>query len=194
MPENSKLEESLKYVIESCVNLEELNFNSCSIDCDPKFLDYFSNNCTPSILKLDLCKVKNYDDNALCQLVKRCSKLQTLDIRGTEVTWYGISAIIDNLPRLEYLALPLKIGYELGLENKIDMLKMEKLRSMKQLKCLLIDMTDIDEILAKEMPQLIRPEDGYFNVGAMDDSRHKQVEFLPPTRRSQELQSESESE
>ena len=124
--------------------------------------------------------------------MKRCSKLQTLDIRGTEVTWYGISAIIDNLPRLEYLALPLKIGYELGLENKIDMLKMEKLRSMKQLKCLLIDMTDIDEILAKEMPQLIRPEDGYFNVGAMDDSGHKQVEFLPPTLRSQELQSESE--
>ena len=40
---------------------------------------------------------------------------------------------------------------------------------MKQLKCLLIDspIDEYNEILAKEMPQLIRPEDGYFNVGVI---------------------------
>ena len=57
--------------------------------------------------------------------------------------------------------MPSKIGEELGLGNKIDMLKMEKLRSMKELKCLLIGEVDenpkYQEMLVKEMPQLIRP-------------------------------------
>ena len=80
------------------------------------------------------------------------------------------------------------------------MLKMEKLRSMKQLKCLIIvsDSGEPDlkyhEILAKEMPQLIRPpKNGHFSVALIDDSGHKQVEFLEDFR-SQELEFESESE
>jgi hypothetical protein len=131
-----------------------------------------------------------YNDKALCKLVKRCSNLQTLDLRGTKVTWHGLSAIIDNLPCLEYLALPRKIGKELGLKNEIDMLKMEKLRTMKQLKCLVIDSfnsRNYREMLAKEMPQLIRPENVDFCVGRIYDSGRKQIEFLPPTLRSQEL-------
>ena len=167
-------------------------------------LDYLSDNLTPSILKLGLFGNTNYNDKALRKLVKRCSNLQTLDIGGTKVTWYGLSAIIDNLPCLECLALPLKIREELGLENKIDMLKMDKLRSMKQLKCLLIDRITVNgfghlryhEILAKEMPQLIRPENAYFYVGGIDDSGRKKVEFLPPTLgiRQELVLLESESE
>ena len=117
-------------------------------------------------------------------MVKRCCKLQILYIDGTKVTWYGLSAIIDNLACLECLALPLKIREELGLENEIDMLKMDKLRSMKQLKCLVIvsdsGCTNLKyhEMLAKEMPQLIRPEFDYSNVARIDDSGHKQVQFL----------------
>ena len=152
--------------------------NSGLIDSD---LDYLSDNVTSSILKLDLYGNTNYNDMALCKLVKRCSKLQTLELSGTKVTWHGLSAIIDNLPCLENLALPWKIGEELGLENEIDMLKMEKLRLMKQLKCLIFVSDDdlkYHEILAKEMPQLIRPEAGQFSVASIDDSGHKQVEFL----------------
>ena len=176
--------ESLDCIFESCVNLEELELIFSG--SDPSLADYLSNNLTPSILKLDLYGFENYDDNALCKLVKRCSNLQTLNIGGTKVTWYGLCAIIDNLPCLECLALPLKISEELGLENEIDMLKMEKLRSMKQLKRLII-LSDsachnlkYHEILAKEMPQLIRPEFDYSNVARIDDSGHKQVEFLSP--------------
>ena len=183
LPDNFELNrESLGYIVESCVNLEELGMPYCDLlDSD---LDYLSDNLTPSILKLDLFGNTNYNDKALCKLVKRCSKLQTLDIGGTKVTWYGLSAIIDNLPCLECLALPLKIREELGLENEIDMLKMEKLCSMKQLKCLVIvsdsGCTNLKyhEMLAKEMPQLIRPEFDYSNVARIDDSGHKQVEFL----------------
>ena len=201
LPENIELnKESLEYIFESCVNLEEFGMPYCDLlNSSPSLADYFSINLAPSILKLDLCGVENYDDNALCKLAKRCQKLQTLDIRGTKVTWYGLSAILDNLPCLEYLALPSKIGKELGLENEIDILKMEKLRSMKQLKCLLIDRITVNgfghlryhEILAKEMPQLIRPENAYFYVGGIDDSGRKKVEFLPPTLGIR-LESESE--
>ena len=187
--------ESLEYIVESCVNLEVLDVG-CNIHfSDPSSLDYLSNNLTTAILKLSLFDVENYDDNALCKLVKQCSKLQHLDIRGTKVTWNGVSAIIDNLHFLECLALPSKIGEELGLAtNKIDMLKMEKMRKMKQLKYLLIDSVNyLDEMLysmdkinnhnmlANEMPQLINSEDSIFEVATIDYSGHKQVEFLSPT-------------
>ena len=82
---------------------------------------------------------------------------------------------------LEYLVVPSKIGEELGLGNKVDMLKIEKLRSMKELKCLGIgeidDIPNYNEMLAKEMPQLIR----YSDTDLMALTRgHKQVEFLSP--------------
>ena len=164
-PEFELNRESLDCIFESCVNLEELRLGSSA--SDPSLADYLSSNLTPSILKLDIYWFDNFDDNALCKLVKQCSKLQMLDIRGTEVTWDGLSTIIDNLRDLEFLAVPSEIGEELGLENKIDMLKMEKLRSMKELKCLLIGDPDenrkYQEILVKEMPQLIRPEFEYLH-------------------------------
>ena len=185
--------ESLDYIL-SCFKLEELCIGANYVNTmalfdtlyDPSFLNYISDNLTPSILKLDLSDVKIFNDNALCKLVSRCSKLQTLDIRGSKVTWNGVSAIIDNLQCLEYLAVPSRIGEELGLGNKIDMLKMEKLRSMKQLKCLLIGNPNryrtYNEILVKEMPHLIIPKDDcYFCVAMIDDSEHKEVEFLSPT-------------
>ena len=188
LPQNFRLNrESLGYIVESCVNLEELDmsYHDHLLDSD---LDYLSVNLAPSTLKLDLCGVENYDDHALCKLVKRCSNLQTLDISCTKVTWYGLSAIIDNLPCVEYLSVPSGIGKELGLLNEIDMVKMEKLRSMKQLKCLIL--TDSDgypdmdlkyhKILVKEMPHLIRTADDYFYVGWIDNTGHKQVEFLSP--------------
>ena len=181
VPQEFELDrESLDCIFESCVNLEELALYCFA--SDPSLADYLSNNLTPSILKLDLYGFKNYDDNALCKL--RCSKLQMLNIWDTKVTWYGLSSIIDNLRDLEYLAVPFKIGEELGLGNEIDMLKMEKLRSMKKLKCLLIgeNPDNYHEMLAKEMPQLIRPEEEYFQVPRWDfTTGHKLVEFLSPT-------------
>ena len=177
--------ESLEYIVKSCVNLEELHLGSCILDqYDQSFKNCVSNNLTPSILKLRLDK--NYiDDDAVCKLVKRCSKLQTLDISYTEITWYGLNAIIDNLHCLEYLALPEEIGEELFLGNKIDMVKMERLKKMKQLKCLLMEDSATgapiyQEILTKEMPQLIRSTwDDFLIAAIIDDARQKQVEFLP---------------
>ena len=180
--------ESLEYIVKSCVNLEELDliFVDCDHQYDQSFSDFISKNLTPSILKLSLYfNENNWEDDAVCKLVKRCSKLQTLDISFTDITWYGLCAIIDNLHCLEYLALPEELGEEL-FGNKIDIVKMEKIQEMKQLKCLLINSANgkpaYQEILTKEMPQLIRSDWDDFRIAANDDARHKQVEFLPQYR------------
>ena len=135
---------------------------------------------------MNLFYAENYNDDAVCKLVKRCSKLQALDISYAEITWYGVSAIIDNLNCLEYLALPEEIGEELYLGNKIDMIKMERLKKLKQLKCMLINSAhylNYQEIFTKEMPQLIKSNWDDFRIATIDDARQKQVEFLPTNYR-----------
>ena len=64
-----------------------------------------------------------------------------------------------------------------------DYLSNKKLRSMKELKCLSIGGVNYHEMIAKEMPQLIRPEIKYFHVPRWDLTmgHSKQVEFLSPT-------------
>ena len=184
-------------------------------DSDTSSADYFSKNLTPSILRLELCGVKNYDDNALCKLAKRCSKLKTLDIRDTKVTWHGLSASIENLQCLEYLAIPEKIGEEFGLPNNMDMNTMQKLRSMKKLKMLLIGMRSIYnthyKILfkgGKEMPRLIRPrpykerlfsrpveaDEEHFLMARATEIGFKKVEFLSPIVYDEEEDEEEDSD
>lgn len=200
------------YIAEYCINLEELDIYDNELD--PCSAEYLSENLTPSLLRLNLFCVIQFDDNALCKLVKRCSKLQTLDIRDTKVTWHGLSASIENLQCLEYLAVPDRIGEEFGLPNNMDMNMMQKLRSMKQLKMLLIGMRSTYnthyKILFKgdkEMPQLIRPtpyEESLFNRPVEDEEEYfltarateigfKKVEFLSPIVYEDE-QEDSDSE
>ena len=49
-------------------------------------------------------------------------------------TFLAAYVCIDNLHFLEELALPMQIREELGFPDNIDLVKMEKLRSMKQIK------------------------------------------------------------
>ena len=143
------------------------------------------------------------------------SDQETLDIRDTKVTWHGLSANIENLQCLEYLAIPEKIGEEFGLPNNMDMNMMQKLRSMKQLKMLLIGMRSTYnthyKILFKgdkEMPQLIRPtpyEESLFNRPVEDEEEYfltarateigfKKVEFLSPIVYDEEEDEEEDSD
>ena len=201
------------HIAESCVNLEELDIYD--IELDPSSAEYLSENLTPSILRLNLFSVIQFDDNALCKLVKRCSKLQTLDIRDTKVTWHGLSASIENLQCLEYLAIPERIGEEFGLPNNMDMNTMQKLRSMKRLKMLLIGMRSIYnthyKILFKgdkEKPQVIRPrpykerlfnrpveaDEEYFLSARATEIGFKKVEFLSPVVYHEEEDEEEDSD
>ena len=201
------------YIAESCTNLEWLDiYDNRLAACSA---EYLSENLTPSLLRLNLFCVIQFDDNALCKLAKRCSKLKTLDIRDTKVTWHGLSASIESLQCLEYLAIPEKIGEEFGLPNNMDMNTMQKLRSMKKLKMLLIGMRSIYnthyKILfkgGKEMPRLIRPrpykerlfsrpveaDEEHFLMARATEIGFKKVEFLSPIVYDEEEDEEEDSD
>ena len=125
---------STSLIVNSCINLEELNLccNSFSTDA----VEYLCENLTPTILKLDLKTIQyaSYDKNLrmglpdelarkvgltdknLGALVKRCPKLRVLDIRDNDnVTYQGLLAISNGLHFLEYLGLPTSVGIEFGL-------------------------------------------------------------------------------
>ena len=202
------------YIAESCINLEWLDiYDNRLAACSA---EYLSENLTPSLLRLNLFCVIQFDDNALCKLAKRCSKLKTLDIRDTKVTWHGLSASIEHMQCLEYLAIPDRIGEEFGLPNNMDMNTMQKLRSMKQLKMLLIGMRSYEttthyKILFKgdkEMPRLIRPrpykerlfsrpveaDEEHFLMARATEIGFKKVEFLSPIVYDEEEDEEEDSD
>jgi hypothetical protein len=158
-------EPEIKLIVDSCVNLEELDLHNVNIDAS--CIKYVSENLTPKILKLDLFLCRSLDDITLCSLVKRCPKLKTLDISATNTTWYGICAIIDNLHFLEELALPIQIREELGFPDNIDLVKMEKLRSMKQIKRLSPSL-----ILGKDF-------DADFQIAKVSGSNFRKMVDLP---------------
>ena len=120
---------------------------------------------------------RSFDDIALSSLVKRCPKLQTLDIRDTNTTWYGICAIIDNLHFLEELALPIQIMEELGFPDNIDLGKMKKLRSMKQIKRLHIGFGG-SLIFEEDLPRLI-PIDFGETIAKVSESNFREMVDLP---------------
>ena len=113
-------------------------------------------------------------------LVKRCPKLKVLDIRSNElVTYQGLVAIIEGLPSLEYLGLPDSVGMELGLPsfNDIDLSKMRRLKSMKNLKELLIGdyhknsdySKECQSILKREIPHLRKHVGGQIFTDCCND-------------------------
>mgnify|MGYP001217124361 FL=1 len=162
--------------MDSCLDLEELSI--CGNSLSEKAISYLCENLTSNILKLDIRNSqfgvggwrdpdKALNDNNIRALVKRCPKLKVLDIRCNEnVTYQGLVAIIEGLHFLEYLGIPDSLANELGLPNEdidlesnIDMSKMCKLKSMKNIKEFLIgDVDRTDEcknIMKSEMPHLI---------------------------------------
>ena len=187
---------TIALIVNSCPSLEELNL--CGNTLTNKALDYLCKNLTPNILKLNLeiGSRQGLDDKNIRALVKRCPNLKTLDIRSNEkVTFQGLVAISDRLHFLEYLGLPESIGDELGLFENINWSKMCCLKSMKNLKELLIGDDDIwdiigDEyqgILKREIPHLRKHNGGQINqacdydleVAMKDTEDYKGIKFCP---------------
>ena len=182
---------NISLIVDSCLDLEELNIRG---KLSKDAMSYLCENLTSKILKLDLSCPRILNDNNIRVLVKRCPKLTVLDIRSNEkVTYQGLVAIIEGLHFVEYLGVPDSIGNELGLPNmaalglpeNIDLIKMGRLKSMKNLKVLFIGgprrNKKCQSILKREIPQLREyTGDPYdFAVGVTDTEDFRSVEFCP---------------
>ena len=153
---------SIPLIVDNCLGLEELNISYNILSQES--ITYLFENLTPNILKLDMRINLIYkyimNDNHIRALVKRCPKLKVLDIRTTysKVTYQGLVAISEGLLFLESLGFSKTIEDELGLPNNINLTKMEKLKSMKNLKELLIGLlsntAEYQSILEREIPNL----------------------------------------
>ena len=193
---------SISIIVDCCLDLEELSIGGNFLNDNAIY--YLCENLTSKILKLDirigewLDRTTGMNDNNVRALVKRCPQLRVLDIRYNEkLTYQGLVAIIEGLHFLEYLGIPDSIANELGLPNmaalgrrsNIDSLKMCKLKSMKNLKSVLVadpDRTDeCKSILKEEIPQLRNCDPGkiftkYCFEGAVTKTEDfKRVEFCP---------------
>ena len=136
---------NISLIVDSCLDLEELNIRG---KLSEDAMSYLCENLTSKILKLDFSNwTRSLNDYNIRVLVKRCPKLTVLDICSNEkVTYQGLVAIIEGLHFLEYLGVPDSIGDELGLPKmaalglpeNIDLIKMGRLKSMKNLKKMLI--------------------------------------------------------
>ena len=181
---------TIALIVNTCLGLEELNL-SCNRLKD-EAIDYLCENLTPTIRKLNINGLDGLTNENLMKLVKRCPNLKVLDIRGNEkVTFLGLVAIIEQLHYLEYLGLPESIETELGLPNNINLSKMGRLKSMKNLKELLIgDDSEDDEyqnILKREIPHLRKHEGGQIfrnmyndlEVAMTNTKDYRGVQFCP---------------
>ena len=193
---------SISSIVDSCLGLEELSIGGNSLNEDAIY--YLCENLTSKILNLDiriggwLDRDKGLNDNNIRALVKRCPQLKVLDIRYNEkLTYQGLVSIIEGLHFLEYLGVPDSIANELGLPNmaalgrrsNIDLVKMGRLKSMKNIKAVLVadpDRTDeCKSILKEEIPQLKNCDDGElftkydFEVAVTNTEDFRRVEFCP---------------
>ena len=191
---------SISSIVNTCLGLEELNL--CCNMLNEEAISYLCENLTSNILKLDIGigywgTPRGLNDNNIKALVKRCPKLKVLDIRTNElVTYQGLVAIIEGLSSLEYLGLP-SIVIELGLPHfdNIDLSKLHRLKSMKNLKELLIgdyeedsDYSKVQQrILKREIPHLREHVGGQiftdccndFEVAVTDFKEFRRIEFCP---------------
>ena len=102
--------ESLKGILLNCVELKEANFEGAQIT-DAEF---FVNNLTPKIEKLNISWSESFKDKHIVQMVKRCNNITELDLAGCDIAngllgenQNALIAISENLSQsLVKLELP----------------------------------------------------------------------------------------
>ena len=86
--------ESIKEIILVCDQLKEANFEyQLSLEED---LDFFVNNLTPKIEKLNVAHI-GIQEWQIVQLLKRCKNITDLDIKGSFMSEKALLAISENL-------------------------------------------------------------------------------------------------
>ena len=104
----------IKLIVNNCLNLEQhvlgmdiglWDANNFGHVLSKKALNYLCENLTQTIFKLEKEDQPNVNDLCLRKVAKRFKNLKALDISGTQVTFDGLIANIDNLTSLEYLGI-----------------------------------------------------------------------------------------
>ena len=72
--------ETMEEILLNCVELKEANFWGQIIDAE-----FFANNLTPKIEKLNISSNADFDGKQIVQLVKRCNNMTELDLAGCDV-------------------------------------------------------------------------------------------------------------
>jgi len=72
--------ETMEEILLNCVELKEANFEGQIIDAE-----FFANNLTPKIEKLNIKSNMTFDGKQIVQLVKRCNNITELDLAGCDV-------------------------------------------------------------------------------------------------------------
>ena len=98
--------ETVKQVVDKCVNLSEVNFSDTKLSTDS--VNYVVKNLTPNVQKLSLQNLESVTDEQVSTLVIRCNKLTSLDLFKTSVTNAVLTSIITHLTVLEFLLESLK--------------------------------------------------------------------------------------
>jgi len=164
--------ETVKQVVDKCVNLSEVNFSDTKL-C-PDSVNYLVENLTPNVQKLSLQDLESVTDERVSTLVIRCNKLTSLDLFKTSVTNAVLTSIITHLAStLEELGVS---------QNKIDYIHLFfDLRFMPKLKVLVCKHLPANEIedLKLHLPhlhlnptclkiatsyQFFEPQDGFWEI------------------------------
>ena len=120
--------ESIKEIILVCDQLKEANFEyQLSLEED---LDFFVNNLTPKIEKLNISHI-NIQDKHMVQLLKRCKNITDLDLHACGLGFHKediqqriLKAITENLSQsLVKLRLPNRTVISQGFLNSLPKLK-----------------------------------------------------------------------
>ena len=123
--------QTLKHIIDNCVNLEEISFMSGknSVSFIEDTIDYLVNNLTENVRQLKLNIQPNLNDEHVKTLVSRCKRITALDLSHCNITDVSIDHILNYLsPTLEKL--------NVNGCHKINDTKITKLKSMPKLKVL----------------------------------------------------------
>ena len=144
--------ETMEEILLNCVELKEANFVRQIIDAE-----FFANNLTPKIEKLNISMNMAFESKQIVQLVKRCNNITELDLAGCdydvdlEDNWYidseefqkCLSAISENLSQsLVKLCLP-----------SHSILCHEFLKSVPKLQNLWINSEDREDVKNFDMKQ-----------------------------------------
>ena len=138
----------IKRIVNNCPNLEQLSLGSLSKEygnvtnvLSYEAMMYLCEHLPQNIIKLEFDEQTNFNDPCLWKVAKRFKNLKALDISGTQVSYYGLVAFIDDLSSLEYLKIPEQVATVLGANypDSIKLLEMKKLSPMKNLKNLICE-------------------------------------------------------
>ena len=156
---NKLKSETMEEILLNCVELKEANFEKQIIDAE-----FFANNLTPKIEKLNISGNGAFDGKQIVQLVKRCNNITELDLDGCDDIWY---IDLDNFEDGEdYNFENCQMAISENLSQSLVVLSLPNhsilchqfLKSLPKLQNLWIPNEDDENFVMKEYPHIVLNE------------------------------------